>query len=476
MAEQLAVRTFRDPVDVVVLGMGPGGEEVAGRLADAGLEVVGVDQHLVGGECPYYACIPSKIMVRAADLIAEARRIPGMAGTCMVAPSWAPVARHVREATADWDDKIAVDRFTARGGTFVRGQGRISGPGEVIVAGADDSDLIIRPRRAIVLGTGSAAFIPPVPGLAGTPYWTNREAIATESVPDSLIVLGGGAVGVELGQVFARFGADVTVLEAAPRLLPAEEPEAGELLLKVLTEQGLVVRAGTAAARVRHDGTAFTVTSERGEQVTAERLLVATGRRVDVAGTGLGALGLPALEEADGPLRAVPVDDRMRVVSPVGRHPGIWAVGDVTGRGAFTHVAMAQAGVVIRGILGEGGPAFAGHAVPRVTFTDPEVGSVGISEAAAVRAGVDVRTATVDLAAGTRGWIHRVGNEGFVKLVADARAGVLVGATVAGPQAGEMLGALTVAVSARVPLAELRQVVWAYPTFGRSIGDALALL
>ncbi len=207
-------------VDVVVIGMGPGGEHAAGTLAEAGLAVAGVESRLVGGECPYWGCVPSKMMIRAADLVAEGRRIPGMAGRSEIAPDWAPVARRIRaEATGNWDDKVAADRFTGKGGILVRGHGRITAPGEVTVtpvAGRHDGAAqVLRARLGIVLATGTTAAVPPIPGLAGTPFWTNHEAIETEQVPDSLVVLGGGAIGSELGQVFARFGSRVTIAEGA---------------------------------------------------------------------------------------------------------------------------------------------------------------------------------------------------------------------------------------------------------------------
>src|SRR5713101_800028 len=213
-------------VDVVVIGLGPGGEYVAGRLAEAGLSVAGVEARLVGGECPYWGCVPSKMMIRAADLLAEGRRIPGMAGSSQVSPDWAPVADRIRaEATDDWDDKVAVERFTGKGGMFFRGHGVITAPGEVTIG-----DQLLRARRGIVINTGTEPAIPPIPGLAGTPFWTNREAIEATDVPGSLLVLGGGTIGAELAQVFARFGARVTVVEGAPRLLGMEEPESGALL------------------------------------------------------------------------------------------------------------------------------------------------------------------------------------------------------------------------------------------------------
>jgi pyruvate/2-oxoglutarate dehydrogenase complex dihydrolipoamide dehydrogenase (E3) component len=467
-------------VDAVVVGMGPGGEEVAGRLADAGLDVVGVDERLLGGECPYWACIPSKIMVRGAGLVAEAHRIPGMAGKAMVHPDWEPVARHVREATDDWDDKAAVDRFTSRGGRFLRGRGRLTTPGEVTVDLADGREAVLRPGRAIILATGSEPSVPPIPGLAGTPYWTNRDAIEAAELPESLLVLGGGAVGLELGQAMQRFDTAVTVIEAAPGLLGQEEPEAGELLMHALTGDGLEIHLGMELTSVSYEadgpevpgraggsGGRFTANCRRGERLTAERLLVATGRRVDLARVGAGVL------DVDETAPSLPVDPRMRVPAQARNGPGIWAVGDVTGHGAFTHVAMYQADVAVRAILGQGGPPAEYHAVPRVTFTDPETGAVGLTEAGARKRGIPVRIGRADLATSGRGYIHRVGNEGFVKLVADADAGVLVGGTVAGPGAGEVVGLLTLAVQARLPLSELAQTIWAFPTFHRSVGDAL---
>jgi pyruvate/2-oxoglutarate dehydrogenase complex dihydrolipoamide dehydrogenase (E3) component len=458
--------TERDrDVDVVVIGMGPGGEHVAGTLAEAGLVVAGVEDRLLGGECPYWGCVPSKMMIRAANLIMEGNRVNGMAGAARVDPDWAPVARRIRdEATDDWDDKVAVDRFTGKGGIFVRGHGRISAPGEVTVTSSrpgGDGQVVLRARRGIVINTGTAPAVPPIPGLAGTPFWTNREAIEAERVPGSLVILGGGAVGVELGQVFARFGSRVTVVEGAGRLLPLEEPEAGDLLAKVFSREGIGVHTGQLATGVGHNRSGFTVTLGGGE-LTGEALLVATGRRTDLAGVGVGAVGI------DESLRAIPVDGHLRAA------PGVWALGDITGHGAFTHMSTYQAGIVVADILGEPGFAAQYHAVPRVTFTDPEVGAVGLTEAQAREQGLDVRVGTAQIPKSARGWIHKAGNDGFIKLVEDAGTGVLVGATSAGPAGGEVLGALVMAVHARVPVQSMRQMIYAYPTFHRAIEDALA--
>jgi pyruvate/2-oxoglutarate dehydrogenase complex dihydrolipoamide dehydrogenase (E3) component len=469
-----------EEVDVIVLGMGPGGEYAAGRLAEEGLSVAGIEARLLGGECPYWGCVPSKMMIRAADLLAEGTRIPGMAGTSTVRPDWRPVARRIRdEATDNWDDKVAVDRFTAKGGRFIRGRGRLTGPREVTVDAAGERR-VIRAARAIVINTGTPPAIPPIDGLADTPYWTNREAIEAEEVPGSLIVLGGGSIGVEFSQMFARFGARLTVVEAAGRLLPLDEPEAGALLAEVFGREGIAVMVGAAAAAVGHDGQRFTVTLAGGGTLTADRLLVATGRQAGLADLGVAAAGI------DPQAKTIDVDERMRVVVPnagpagpadtagsAGQGTGLWAIGDVTGRGAFTHVSMYQADIAVRDILGQGGPSADYRALPRVTFTDPEIGVVGLTEAQAAERGIAVRTGHADVPSTARGFIHKVGNDGFIKLIEDSRRGVLVGATSVGPWGGEVLGALAVAVHGQLDTELLAQMIFAYPTFHRGIEAAL---
>ncbi|MFG3260469.1 dihydrolipoyl dehydrogenase family protein [Streptomyces sp. NPDC048172] len=461
--------------DVVVIGMGPGGEEVAGRLAEAGLDVVGVEAELLGGECPYWACVPSKMIVRAGNLLADARRVPGMAGQAQVEPDWSPVAARIRdEATTDWDDAAAVERFTKKGGHFVRARGRLTGPGQVEADGETYTA-----RRAVVVATGSAPWAPPVDGLSAVPYWTNREAVSAEETPESLLVLGGGAVGVELAQGYARFGTRVTVVEAADRLLPPEEPESGALVARVLESEGLTVRTRARASSVRHEGGTFTLVLDGGEELRADRLLVATGRRPRLAGLGLETAGLDPQARAlrvDGHMRAVPGPEKHGGPLGHGRggEPGLWAVGDVTGEGAFTHMAMYQADIAVRSILGEDGPQADYRAVPRVTFTDPEVGAVGLTEEAAREQGLTVRTGVSEVPSSTRGWIQKAGNDGFIKLVEDAARGVLVGATSAGPEGGETLYGLAVAVRAAVPVVTLRDMIYAYPTFHRGVLDALA--
>lgn len=440
--------------DVVVVGLGPGGEALVARLAGAGLDVVAVEQELVGGECPYWGCIPSKMLIRAANALAEAGRIDGLAGSASVTPDFGLVAKRIRdEATDNWDDTVAADRITAAGARLVRGHGSLAGPRRVVV-----DEVTYVAGKGVVLNTGTTASVPPIPGLAGTPFWTNREILSAETAPASMIVIGGGAIGLELAQGMSRFGTEVTVLEVAGRILAVEEPESAELIAGVFTAEGIGVHAGISIDAVAHDGQVFHVTCG---QVTfeAERLLVAAGRR-----SRLDDIGLETVDVEAG--RFLEVDDAMQVTD------GLWAIGDIVGRGAFTHVSMYQSERAARSILGEPLAEY-DTSLPRVTFTDPEVGGVGLTEQQARDRGINVRVGTTDLAASSRGFVHGPGNAGLLKLVIDADRDVIVGATSAGPAGGETLAALAFAVRAEIPVATLKNTIYAYPTFWRAIESAL---
>ena len=439
--------------DVVVLGLGPGGEHAALLLAGKGLDVVAVDERLVGGECPYFGCVPSKMMIAAGKTLHEARRVSELAGSAEVAPDWAPVAARIRdEATDDWDDKVAVDRLLESGATFVRGRGRITAARTVTVDGTS-----YVARRGIVLNTGTTPSAPPVHGLADTPYWTNREVVRLTELPRSLAVIGGGPIGCELAQVMATFGVEVTVVEVADRLIAVEEPEASEVLTKAFEAAGIEVLTGVHIDSVEHGPAGFTVVLEEDRTVQAEQLLVAAGRRNNLGDLGLEHVGL------DPMARVLEPDERMRVAD------GVWAVGDITGKGAFTHVSMYQADVVVRDVMGEDGPWADYRAVARATFTTPEVGSVGLSEAKAREQGIDVVVATGDL--GARGWLAK--EEGVVKLVADRARGVLVGGCVVGTTGGEVISMIATAIQAEVPVATLAEMHFAYPTYYRAVQPVL---
>ncbi|TIC85483.1 NAD(P)/FAD-dependent oxidoreductase [Nocardioides sp. GY 10127] len=462
-------------VDLVVVGLGPGGESLASGAASAGLDVLAVDRHLVGGECPYYGCIPSKMMLRAADALAEARRAGTLSGRVEVEPSWTPVATRVRdEATADWDDTIAVERLERAGATVVHATARLAGERTVRLTSPSGEERVVRARRGVVLNPGTRPAVPDVPGLAGTPFWTNREAVRASAVPPRLVVVGGGPVGVELAQVFARFGARVVLLQRGDRLLPNDEPEAAAVLADVLTGgvgdgvgDGVDVRTGRSLASVMHGpgeaGTVFSLTLDDGSVLEAEQLLLAAGRTPNLDDLGLPSVGL------DAGSRTLEVDEHCRVRGV----PGLWAVGDVTGRGAFTHVSMYQSGIALADVLEQDHEPARYHAVPHVTFTDPEVAGVGLTEAAARAVGLRVRTGSTAMEASSRGFTHGPGARGLVKVVEDAERGVLVGACVVGPAGGEVLGLLALAVHAEVPVATLRSMILAYPTFHRAVGSAL---
>jgi len=450
----------RSEVDVVVIGLGVGGEQLSTRLAEHGCSVVGIEARLVGGECPYFGCVPTKMIVRAANVLEEARRVDALAGTATVVPDWGVVAQRIRkDATDDWNDTEAVRRLEDAGVRVVRGRGRLVAPDRVAVG---DDEFVA--TRAVVVATGSEPAIPPIDGLDGVPYLTNRDFVALESLPRSLVVMGCGAIGLEIAQSARRFGVEVTVVEAAERLALREEPEVSALLARVFADEGIEVRVGANVERVTGDRDEVALHLADGSTVRGERVLVATGRTNDLRALGVSAAGL----DEDAPV--ITVDEHLRAA------PGLYAIGDVTGAGAFTHVAVYHARIAAAEILGQPTDPAETRAIPRVTFTDPEVGSVGYTEADAREQGLDVVIGQADTSNSARAWLHAEGNGEFIKLVVDRKEQVLIGATAAGPMGGEVLAMFTLPVHARIPIPTLRSMIYAYPTFHRTIESALDTL
>jgi dihydrolipoamide dehydrogenase len=442
-------------VDVVVVGGGPAGEVAAGRCADRGLAVALVEQELVGGECSYWGCIPSKTLLRPGDALAAARRVPGAAGSVTGRVDAAAALARRDYMTSSWDDAGQQSWLADHGIQLLRGTGRLAGSRCVAVEGGPR----VSARRAVVLATGSSSVLPPVPGLVGVRPWDNRAATAAKEVPARLLVLGGGAVGLELAQAFRRLGtAEVTVVEGGARLLPREEPFAGEQVLAAFQREGIAVHLGTLLAAVRRDGTDGPVrgTLSTGEEIVADEILVAVGRRARTGDLGLETVGLE-------PGRPVGVDDRLRAVGVA--DGWLYAVGDCTGLAPLTHMGKYQARIAADLITGRDVRDRASReAVTRVTFTDPQVCAVGLTAEEARAAGHAVQV--IDVATGEvpGSYVLGEGLDGTTRLVVDEPTGVLVGATITGSGVQELLQSAAVAVAARLTLADLRHAVPAFPT------------
>jgi pyruvate/2-oxoglutarate dehydrogenase complex dihydrolipoamide dehydrogenase (E3) component len=438
--------------DVIVIGAGPAGEVLAGRVADRGYATAIVESHLVGGECSFYACMPSKALLRPAELLAEAQRVPGVREALTGGLDAEAVLRRRDEVVHDLDDSAQLPWLEENGITLVRGHGRLAG--ERIVRVGEEA---LRARRAVVVATGSAPAMPPIPGLADANPWTNREATTSRTVPPRLLVLGGGVVGVELAQAYASLGSTVTLIEGGPRVLAREEPFAGEAVCAALAEHGVTIHSDvkvTAVARPQPGG-AVTLTLDDGRELTGDELLVAVGRRPATADLGLDTVGLK-------PGTYLDVDDTMRVDG----HPWLYAIGDANGRSLLTHMGKYQAHIASLVIDGDEAARATqdGAGSPRVIFTDPQVAAVGMTEAAAREAGVAVRTVSV-ATDGTAG-ASFVGRStgGTSQLVVDTERGVIIGATFVGFEVGEWLQAATIAVVGEVPIGRLWHAVPAFPT------------
>jgi pyruvate/2-oxoglutarate dehydrogenase complex dihydrolipoamide dehydrogenase (E3) component len=444
--------------DVFVIGGGGTGSEVAFRLGrEGGLRVGLAERDLLGGECNHYGCVPTKVMLRSAKIAHLVQtadrfgvRVPGSAEVNLDAVR--ERARRVVEAHSG-DGAAPFERL---GVSVFLQEARLVGTRRIELA---DGTLVEAGR--IVLATGTEATVPPIPGLADGPYWTNREAVwDAERVPGSLIVVGTGAIGIEFSQIYARFGARVTALDALPHVLPNEDEEAAASLVPAFEREGIALRAGVRIAAARHDGRTWTVELEDGERLGGEQLLAATGRRPVFDGHDLAAAGVE-LDDRGGPV----LTDTLRTTNAE-----IWAAGDATGDLLFTHVGTYEAELVADDIAGR--PRYRDYrVVPRVTFCDPEVASVGLTEAQAREAGHEVATGVKRLAQSERAHIDGV-TDGLVKIVADARTGLVLGGHIVGEEAGAMIHEVVAAMAGGVPVATIGDAIHAYPTLSEAVREA----
>ncbi|MFF3705986.1 dihydrolipoyl dehydrogenase family protein [Streptomyces phaeochromogenes] len=453
--------------DVVVLGAGPVGENVADRARAAGLSTAIVESELIGGECSYWACMPSKALLRPVLARADARRVPGLSQAVQGPLDVGAVLARRDYFTSNWKDDGQVQWLDGIGADIYRGHGRLAGPRKVTVEGPDGERHVLTARHAVAVSTGTRAVVPDLPGIAEVKPWTSREATSAHAVPGRLVVVGGGVVGVEMATAWQAFGSKVTVLVRGKGLLPRMEPFAGEMVAEALTEAGADVRTGTSVEAVTREGTTVVVTTSTGDRIEADEILFATGRAPRTDDIGLETVGLE-------PGSWLSVDDSCRVAGS----DWLYAVGDINHRALLTHQGKYQARIAGAAIaaraagvpLLETDPwgahaATADHAaVPQVVFTDPEAASVGLSLAEAEQAGHRVRAVDVDLSSVAGAGLYGEGYRGRARMIVDLDTETLHGVTFVGPGVGEMLHSATIAVVGEVPVSRLWHAVPAYPT------------
>ncbi|WP_137991899.1 dihydrolipoyl dehydrogenase family protein [Streptomyces vilmorinianum] len=466
-------RAVEHEYDVVVLGAGPVGENVVDRARAAGLSVAAVESELVGGECSYWACMPSKALLRPAIARSDARKVPGLRHLVQGPLDASAVLAHRDYNVSDWKDDGAVDWLASTGARLYRGHGRLSGPRKVAVESPEGEHHLLTARHAVAVCTGSRAALPDLPGLTGARPWTSREATSSHHVPDRLIVVGGGVVAAEMATAWQALGSRVTVLVRGKGLLPRMEPFVGEHVAVALSEGGADVRTGvTVAAVVRDGGTGpVTVVLEGGDRVEGDEVLFATGRTPRTEDIGLETVGLD-------PGSWLPVDDSLRVTGS----DWLYAVGDVNHRALMTHQGKYQARIAGAAIAARAAgvalletdrwgahAATADHAaVTQVVFTDPEAASVGLSLAEAERAGHRVRAVDLDLTSVAGAGLYADGYRGHARMVVDLDREIVLGVTFVGPGIGELLHSATIAVAGEVPVERLWHAVPAYPTLSEA--------
>ncbi len=448
-----------DTYDVVVIGAGPAGENAADYAVQRGLTAAIVEAELVGGECSYWGCMPSKALLRPTEVLEAAKRVPAAAAAITGEVDVAKVLKNRDAFTSGWDDKGQVDWLEGAGVVLLRGHGRLVGDKAVEVTTEDGSVTRLEATKGVVIGVGTRAAHPPIDGLADVRTWDNREITEAKEIPERLVVLGGGVVGVEMAQAFRRLGAaEVTIIEAMDGLLPREEPFVSDELTAALEAEGITIKLGAMATEVARDGTdgPVTVTLDGGDEITGDELLVAVGRRAPTDDLGLDTVGV---EPGRGGY--IEVDDHLRVPG----HDWLYVIGDANGRALLTHQGKYQARLVGDALAGvEVDPAWADtKAMPRVIYTDPQIAAVGPTEAQARDAGHDVFTVSYNVGHSAGGALLGKGTDGTAQLVIDRDRRTILGATFVGPGVGEMLHAATIAVVSEVTIERLWHAVPPFP-------------